>query len=115
MKAVTYLHTGALSTITQIPPFSHGLSVQISGTPVSGFSVWVTESVVIGVVVLDTVVVVVVGLAVVVAVGLAVAVVVGLAVAVVLEGSVVVPALVVVVTEVGETLGWVDSRCDISA
>lgn len=75
MNKGSYLHTCAVSTITQIPLFSQGLSAQKLGTSVSGFSVRVTEGVVV-----------VVGL-------------------VVVEVGLMVLALDVFITKVGETLG----------
>lgn len=87
----SYLHTGALFTITQTPSFSQGLSGQKASTP--GSSGWVMLLVVV-------VVVVVVLSVSVVAVG---------------PGPGLVVLALVVVTTLGGTLGSVDRRCEISA
>lgn len=84
----SYLHTGALFTITQTPSFSQGLSGQKAST--SGSSGWVMLLVVVVVVLSVSVV----------AVG---------------PGPGLVVLALVVVTTVGGTLGSVDGRCEISA
>lgn len=88
MTRGSYLHTGALFTITQTPSFSQGLSGQKAST--SGSSGWVMLLVVVVVVLSVSVV----------AVG---------------PGPGLVVLALVVITTLGGTLGSVDRRCEISA
>lgn len=90
MTRGSYLHTGALFTITQTPSFSQGLSGQKAST--SGSSGWVMLLVVVVDVVVLSVSVVAVG-----------------------PGPGLVVLALVVVTTLGGTLGSVDRRCEISA